>query len=303
MPFYYPNYDLSDCITFSKALLFADDLKLFTHIKSFGDVGGLQRDLENVFRWSIINKMTFNVSKCQVMTFTRNQDYEINNYFLNGLIISRVYKVKDLGVFMNETLSFNQHIEACVASASKMMGFIFRQSINFKNVQTLIMLYYSLVRSRLESNAVIWNPSHITYRDALEKIQKRFLRFLFYRCFNVYTYAVPYNELRDLFGFRSLELRRTTMGLVFLYKLVRGEVDDAAGLAGLSFRVPAFQSRNKLLFSLPYCRTAAHASSPLLQLMRSYNLVSSRNNDIDIFFDSLNSYKLKCLAELNKSHI
>lgn len=275
------------CICSAKALLFADDLKMFKHIKSPEDSASLQRDLDNVFSWSSDNKMTFNVSKCHIMTFTRAQEYLRSTYFLNGVLISRVSKIKDLGVNISNTLSFNPHVELCIASASKMMGLIFRQSVNFRNVQTLIMLYNSFVRSRLESGAIIWNPTHVTYREALERVQKKFLRFLFYKSFNVYTYAVPYDELLALFGFRRLDLRRTLMGLVFLYKLVRGEVDDAASLAGLSFRVPTFHSRNKLLFSVPYCRTAAHAAAPLHRLIRSYNILMSNNNDIDIFFDSL----------------
>lgn len=290
--------DLTNCISSAKALLFADDLKLFKHINCPNDSLRLQQDLDNVYEWSRINKMTFNVSKCYLMIFTRLQDNQNCDYFLNGVLINRVNKIKDLGIYMTHTLSFNPHVEACIASASKLMGFIIRQSINFRKTETLITLYFSLVRSRLESGAVIWNPFHITYREALERVQKRFLRFLFYKCFNVYTYTIPYHELLMMFGFRGLALRRTLMGLVFLCRLARGGVGDAASLARLSIRVPSFQSRNKLLFSLPHCRTASHASSPLFQLMRSYNILISVNNDIDLFFDSPNVFKSKCLAGL-----
>ncbi|KAG8263641.1 hypothetical protein J6590_029119 [Homalodisca vitripennis] len=75
--------------------------------------------------------------------------------------------------------------------------------------------------------------------------------------------SVPYDELLGLFGFGSLELRRRVASLMFLYKLVRGVVDDPASLAVLSYRVPSFNSRSNLLFAVPFCRTTAHASSPL----------------------------------------
>ncbi|KAG8274853.1 hypothetical protein J6590_098666 [Homalodisca vitripennis] len=78
--------------------------------------------------------------------------------------------------------------------------------------------------------------------------------------------AVPYDELLGLFGFGSLELRRRVASLMFLYKLVRGVVDDPASLAVLSYRVPSFNSRSKLLFAVPFCRTTAHASSPLYRI-------------------------------------
>lgn len=291
--------DLSDCIHYSKALLFADDLKVFKHITKQTDAVQLQFDLDSVFRWSVANKMLFNTSKCQVMTFSRSRHYSENTYFLNGKIISRVNeKIKDLGVLVDAKLSFNFHVNACLASASKTMGFIIRQGVNFRKTETLIMLYNSLVRSRLENNVIIWNPFHVTYQDALERIQKRFLRYLFYRCFNFFTYTIPYDELLELFGFMRLEQRRTVACLVFLYKLVRGLVDDPASLAALSYRVPAFNSRSNQLFSLPYCRTTAHASSPLYRVMRSYNSIRSSGSDVDIFNDSPFIYKRKCLASL-----
>ncbi|KAG8243983.1 hypothetical protein J6590_032467 [Homalodisca vitripennis] len=64
---------------------------------------------------------------------------------------------------------------------------------------------------------------------------------------------------------------------MFLYKLVRGVVDDPASLAVLSYRVPSFNSRSNLLFSVPFCRTTAHASSPLYRQVRENSLpVSDR---------------------------
>lgn len=290
--------DLSDYIRFSNVLLFADDLKLFKHIRNDGDVVSLQKDLDSVFLWSVVNKMSFNSSKCQVMTFTRSANYVQHNYFLNGALISRTNNIKDLGVYMDTYLSFNLHIESCVVSASKMLGFIIRLSFNFRNINTLITIYNSLVRSRLESNAIVWSPNYITYQNALESIQKRFLRFLFYKYFNIYTYEVPYGELLGFFGFRSLDSRRKLMDLVFLYKLVRGRVDDSTSLAALSYRVPTFNSRSRLLFSLPYSRTTAHASSPLCRVMRSYNLLVGMGSDLDIFHDTLRTFKMKCVLAL-----
>ncbi|KAG8270283.1 hypothetical protein J6590_088576 [Homalodisca vitripennis] len=40
-----------------------------------------------------------------------------------------------------------------------------------------------------------------------------------------------YTTIWELFGFGSLELRRKVASLMFLYKLVRGVVDDPASLA------------------------------------------------------------------------
>ncbi|KAG8324233.1 hypothetical protein J6590_097168 [Homalodisca vitripennis] len=70
----------------------------------------------------------------------------------------------------------------------------------------------------------------------------------------------------SLFGFESLSLRRDVMEQMFLRGLVQGRVDSAEGLGVISFRVPSFNSRGRLLFGLPHVRTVAHASSPLLRM-------------------------------------
>ncbi|KAG8301172.1 hypothetical protein J6590_058918 [Homalodisca vitripennis] len=83
-------------------------------------------------------------------------------------------------------------------------------------------------------------------------------------------------ELMSLFGFESLSLRRDVMEQMFLRCLVQGRVDSAEGLGVISFRVPSFNSRGRLLFELPHVRTVAHASSLLLRMRGRYKRKKSK---------------------------
>lgn len=73
---------------------------------------------------------------------TRN--FVKNDYYFNGILIFRINKIKDLGVYVDLTFTFGCHVENSIASTSKMMGLIIRQSFNCRNVETLIRLYNSL---------------------------------------------------------------------------------------------------------------------------------------------------------------
>lgn len=291
--------NISNYIVSSRALLFADDLKIFAHILSIDDIHRLQNDINSVYQWSLDNKMNFNFNKCNVMSFSRSANFLKFKYKINNIPITRVNKIKDLGVFFDCALSFNYHVDNIISSASKMMGLIFRQAAHFKNIETYKTLFGTLVRSRLECNAVVWNSIQITLEDALERVQKRFLRYLYFKNFNVYTYLVPYSELLDMFGYSSLSQRRRVHDLVFLYKLVRGGVDDSVSLGLLNLRVPNFHSRNRQLFSLPYTRTVAHSNSPLIRMMRLYNQVISKNEELDIFSDNLTTFKKGCISGMS----
>lgn len=59
--------DLAREVNKSTCLMFADDLKLYSVIKSVDDCIALQKDLNNVVKWSETNKISFYVDKCNVM--------------------------------------------------------------------------------------------------------------------------------------------------------------------------------------------------------------------------------------------
>ena len=62
--------DLSDKIT-SKIRLFADDVILYSTIKSVEDCFTLQEDLNTSNKWSQTWKMKFNTSKCEFLRITK----------------------------------------------------------------------------------------------------------------------------------------------------------------------------------------------------------------------------------------
>ncbi|XP_047999656.1 tachykinin-like peptides receptor 86C [Leguminivora glycinivorella] len=56
--------DLETVVKNAKCLLYADDLKLIFGVKNGADCISLQEDIDSVMRWSVENKLLFNVAKC-----------------------------------------------------------------------------------------------------------------------------------------------------------------------------------------------------------------------------------------------
>ena len=71
--------DLLEAPTSSRAVMFADDTKLFSTIKSHYDVAALQNDLGTLEHWSTVSGLSFNQSKCKHQTLTRKKS---TSYFL-----------------------------------------------------------------------------------------------------------------------------------------------------------------------------------------------------------------------------
>ena len=77
--------DLPDVIHWSRALLFADDIKCFKHIKSHDDEQSLQTDLHGLASWSVTSHLSFNPSKSIHVSFnqTISTSYNISGNPIN----------------------------------------------------------------------------------------------------------------------------------------------------------------------------------------------------------------------------
>jgi len=117
------------------------------------------------------------------MSFTKSRLPIINDYTINNIVLQRVFEIWDLGVTIDSTFSFNKHyLNITKTSSTILLGFINRTCKDFTNSNALKVLYFSLVRSSLEYNSVVWSPSSVVHIQSLEAIQNRFLRFISYKC-------------------------------------------------------------------------------------------------------------------------
>ena len=84
---------------------------------------------------------------------------------------------------------------------------------------TLLKLYTTYVRPKLEHNTPIWSPNLIKDIHKIEKVQKNFTRFAFKKC-NI-PYSSYSNRLYQL-NIKSLEYRRIYFDLIFMFKILNG---------------------------------------------------------------------------------
>nr|CAI5844474.1 unnamed protein product [Callosobruchus analis] len=274
LSFLYFINDLSDHLTCSK-LLFADDLKIYTEVNSTNDCLTLQNDLDILYEWCDVNKLHLNVNKCKICTFTKKLHPVHFNYQLDNINLARLFSVKDLGVTFDAKLEFVPHIENIVSSATKSLGFLIRNCKAFSNICTLKILYFTLVRSKLEYASIVWNPCYANHTLALESVQRKFLKYLSFKVDGTYPRrGANHSNLLAKFDVQPLELRRDNYGLKFLYKLVHSEIDSGYLLSKLNFYVPKPSSRRCCTFYQSMPRTNLLAKAPLHVMCSNFNSVS-----------------------------
>lgn len=74
-------------------------------------------------------------------TFTRKPNPIKYDYKLVDTSIARVNVIKDLGVTFDSKLIFDAHINNIVGKASRASGFVMRVSPEFKNINSMKILY------------------------------------------------------------------------------------------------------------------------------------------------------------------
>ena len=171
--------DLSSSITYSNLLKFADDVKFYKAIHKLHDYQCLQCDVDSLFQWSLVNKLSFNISKCVVLQckpFTNiNSD---TSYNINNRELSKVKEHRDLGIIFTENLSWHSHYEAIVAKAYKSLGLLKRTFKHTMSPQVKRTLYLTLVRPKLLYCSPLWRPYLIKDIMLLERVQRRATKFI-----------------------------------------------------------------------------------------------------------------------------
>ena len=270
--------DIADNVLFSVVSLFADDLKIYRFINSENDCNKLQEDLRILTEWSNKNMMPFNLGKCEKISFTRKRipihfDYKI----ADTVLMNRQY-VRDLGVMLDSKLSYNIHIDHISLKCKRILGFIKRNSINYTDFGTIKIIYSAFARSILEYSSLVWDPTTQVSINKIEKIQKSFLKYLYFRAFSYYPVDTTYNELLAGFEISSLQSRRSLSKLLFLWDMLNDRIKNAKQLSYVDFRIPSFNGRNTDLFAVKASK------SPIDRTLALYNRIVREEPLVDIFY-------------------
>jgi Reverse transcriptase (RNA-dependent DNA polymerase) len=93
----------------SSILKFADDTKMYGRVGTKEGVDTLTRDLEALNVWSDKWQMSFNVEKCKVMHFSKNNAED--EYKMSERELAEITEEKDLGVIICNDLKVGKQCD------------------------------------------------------------------------------------------------------------------------------------------------------------------------------------------------
>ena len=157
--------------------------------------------------------MPFNSGKCKVMHIGDRNPQASYSLFDNE--IQSVDQEEDLGIIVSKDLKFTKQSIKVEKKAQKLIGYIKRQ-FKYRNKDTVLQLFTSLVRPHLEYAVQFWAPNLQKDIERLEAVQARA------------TKLIP--TLRH-FGYRrrlerlnlfDLQTRRLRGQLIETFKILKG---------------------------------------------------------------------------------
>ena len=169
--------DLYLNLTHSECILFADDTTIYmTHRNLRYLEWCISDDLENISDWFNANFLTLNLGKTVGMLFSPKNKNLIPKITIGDNAIPIVKKTKFLGIWIDEDLSWNYHVnELCLKI--KRNQYLLRKSKNILPVDCMKMLYYAQIYSHLAYGIAIWGSMlSKAQQNRLQKIQTECIR-------------------------------------------------------------------------------------------------------------------------------
>ena len=208
----------------SNTLLFADDTKAYMKYPSTIHLQTelstkIQDDLNKMNAWSDKWLLKFNSSKCKQMLIhkPRQNPIPLPRYLRDEnnqeVQLEQVTEEKDLGIIVDNHLSFKPHIATITAKARRNMGII-RRTMDHLDKEVFVPLYTSLVRSQLDYGHAIWNPYQQQDVKRLEQVQRNATKKV-----NGLR-ETPYEERLKFLGLTTLSFRRLRGDMIEAYKIL-----------------------------------------------------------------------------------
>ena len=120
--------------------------------------------------------------------------------------------MKDLGVTLSSNGNFKEHINNVLSTANQLWGWVLR-TFNMRKTLPMMTLWKTLIRSRLDYCCQLWWPSKKDDIQALEQLQRQYIRKI--SGVQHLTYWQPLKYL----SLNSLERRRDSYIIMYVWRI------------------------------------------------------------------------------------
>lgn len=158
-------------------VIYADDTTVYNSSDNINDLfSNMSKNLDRLNEWATANQLLINTKKTKSMLFKYSKKFTLNkiNLKLGNFDIEIVETFKLLGVIIDHSLTFKDHINNISKKINKNLGVINRLKF-YLTKSTILTLYYSLIFPYIFYCNIIWGFTYKTYLHSIFSTQKRFI--------------------------------------------------------------------------------------------------------------------------------
>ena len=129
-----------------------------------------------------------------------------------------IISLKDLGVIVDNHLTFSNHIAEKVNKANQIMGLI-RRTFVFLDKYNFNLLYKSLVGPHIKNGNIVWSPFRKADMNLIKNVQRR------PTCFIPEINKLDYQERLEKLDLSTLTYRQFRGSIIETYKILHNLYD------------------------------------------------------------------------------
>ena len=211
--------NMPECIQGVNTVLFADDTTIFLAGHSAADISAsLTHALKLAHSWLLDSGLRLNVAKtkCMLIHSNRRKSLSSLSIHLDDTPIEQVRCYKFLGVKVNDTLSWEDHIQYISTKVSRGITLL-RHLARFLPRRALCYYYNAYILPQFSYADSVWNTCTRAQSIKLERLQNFAARVILSR-----RRDSSATEMRQELGWPTLTSRRTLSTAVMTYKSISG---------------------------------------------------------------------------------
>ena len=230
--------DLPESLCKTTPCLYADGTQIFASSDDYAElIDKLNYDLNKISEWLARNKLQHHPTKTKVMIIgsAHNLRNKVRDYpvMLNGKSIPRTSSFECLGVFLDETMSWAEHIEKTGKKVRAGIALMKRFKPFVPN-NTLQMIYNAPIQPYFHYCSPLWGNCCVSLKYKLQKFQNHPAKII-----TGASYEVNSADVLGSLGWETLEGRRKRNKSILMYRILNNY--SASNLKNLFTRVSEIQ--------------------------------------------------------------
>ena len=158
--------------------VYADDTAIFVEGNSEVELQNIMDSLlPKIVEWFNVNQLSLNTDKTYYQIYTNKKVEKAITLRIAGANVLQAKTVKYLGVFIDEDLRWNTHINKLYTVLCRIVGLISRAR-HYVDSKHLLLLYNALFLPHVNYCCFIYSTTYSSHLQPIEKLQKRAIRLI-----------------------------------------------------------------------------------------------------------------------------